>query len=96
MRIVYQDDGIVRRTIHADISRPDEFQTHTQMDIEPLIERNKMLSETMDRNSTNKLLARVPMFIYEQSIHEDWDEDDWKRWLNKPENEPFRVWKGQV
>lgn len=48
------------------------------------------------RKSPNKLLARVPLTVYEKSLHEGWDEADWKKWLNDPDNKHFRVWQGQV
>ena len=36
----------------------------------------------MSHNGVNKLLARIPITIYERSVHEQWDEGDWARWLN--------------
>ena len=48
------------------------------------------------RHGVNKVVARIPITIYERSIHEDWDEGDWKRWLNSTEAAPFRIWGGRV
>ena len=61
------------------------------------IENNKIVREQHPRRGTNKLLARaVPMTVYERSIVENWDDDDWKRWLNDPDNAAFRIWPGRV
>ena len=43
------------------------------------VERDR---EIMSHNGVNKLLARIPIEIYERSVHEQWSEDDWARWLN--------------
>ena len=85
--------GTVRRTLHVDESGftqetellyPDDFG-----------QRNRELGETQQGDM--KLVARgVPLFVYEQSEREGWDEKDWARWLNDPDNALFRVWPGRV
>jgi hypothetical protein len=93
----YRDDGGVRRTSIWDDERPSELTVHTEVDMTQTIENNKIVRELHPRRGTNKLLARgVPMTVMERSIHENWDDDDWKRWLNDPENAAFRIWKGRV
>lgn len=90
----YQRRGGVTRTMHVDSA--DEFTVQTTVPLDEIlagIERDRELHPT---TGANKLLARVPMHIYEKSLLEKWDEDDWKRWLNDSDNEPFRVWKGRV
>jgi hypothetical protein len=69
---------------------------NTEVDCTQLVENNRALAESHPQRSTNKLVARVPLTIYERSVHENWDEDDWKRWLNDPDNAAFRVWPGRV
>jgi hypothetical protein len=66
------------------------------VDVEQIIETNKALSEAHPARSTNKLVARAPLTVYEQSIRENWDEEQWRRWLNDPDNAAFRVWKGRL
>jgi hypothetical protein len=61
-----------------------------------IIEKAKALGENHKDGSVNKHLATVPISVYEQSVHEQWDEADWKKWLNDPDNACFRVWKGRV
>lgn len=79
-----------------DEGNPFQFHVDTQVDVDRLIDNNRQLAEEHKPFSTNKLLARVPLTVYEQSVHENWDEDDWKKWLNNPDNAVFRVWKGKV
>jgi hypothetical protein len=93
---VYEDANGVRRTLIADDERPDQFTVKTEQDIEPLLESVARDRETMAHNGVNKLAARIPVSIYERSVHEEWSEADWKRWLNSSEAAPFRIWKGRL
>lgn len=93
---VYHNQDGVRRTIIADSTEPDKFCVHTQVDMTQAIDNIKIARELQPVKSINKLVARVPMTIYEKSIVEQWDEGDWKKWLNDPDNAAFRVWQGQV
>lgn len=93
---VYEDANGVRRTLIADDERPDQFTVHTEQDIEPVLESVARDRELMTHNGVNKLAARIPVSIYERSIHEEWSEETWKRWLNSAEAEPFRIWKGNL
>jgi hypothetical protein len=92
---VYANANGVRRTLIIDDERPG-FVVNTQQDVEPVlasVERDRAL---MAHDGVNKLLARIPVSIFERSVHEQWDEGDWKKWLNSSEAAPFRVWQGQV
>lgn len=93
---VYEDRNGVRRTLIADDERPDQFTVKTEQDIEPVLESVARDRELMSHNGVNKLAARVPVEIYERSIHEEWSEGDWKRWLNSSDAAPFRIWKGRL
>ena len=93
---VYVDGDGVRRTLYWRDDEPDSFGVNTEVDVEQLVKHNAELQELHPRRSTNKLVARVPLTIYEQSVHENWDEDRWKRWLNDPDNAAFRIWPGRV
>lgn len=94
--MVYHDQDGVRRTLLWDNDHPNQFHTKTEIDIEQLIDNNQILQDTYKQGKDNKLLARIPMTIYEQSIHEEWTEEQWARWLNDPQNKPFRIWQGRV
>lgn len=93
-KFVYQrHDGIERTMVPFD---KDSFGVHTSIQADEIVDSCKRDAELHDPRAVNKLLARVPLTIYEQSIREQWDEDDWKKWLNDPDNKAFRVWWGYV
>jgi len=93
-RVYHNADG-VRRTLIVDDERPG-FIVNTEQDIEPVLDSVERDRAIMRHDGVNKLLARIPVSIFERSVHEQWDEGDWKRWLNSSEAAPFRIWKGKV
>jgi hypothetical protein len=84
------------RTLLTDWEQPNKVVVETQLDLPFLEANNNALADEQPTNATNKLVARVPMTVYEKSIHENWDDDDWARYLNSADARPFRVWKGRV
>lgn len=95
-RFTYRDSDGIRRDMITDEERPGEFKVYTEVQMDEIlrgIERDRDLQPV---RATNRLLARVSMTVMEQSIHEQWDEGDWKKWLNDPQNAPFRIWPGRV
>ena len=96
-RVIYRDAGGVRRTMIWEDDKPLDITVHTEANMDTTIEMNKIVRETHPRRSTNKLLARgVPLTVAEQAFREQWDDNDWKRWLNDPDNAAFRIWPGRV
>lgn len=95
-KTVYVNNDGIRRTMISDDDRPGQITVFTEADMTSLVDNNKALAELHPTRATNKLLARIPMTVYEKSILEDWGEDDWKKWLNDPDNRAFRVWGGAV
>jgi len=93
---VYHNAHGVRRTLIADDERPDRFVVRTQQDVEPVLASVERDRAIMAHDGVNKLLARIPVSIFERSVHEQWDDGDWKKWLNSSEAAPFRVWPGRV
>jgi hypothetical protein len=93
---IYRDRDGVRRTMLWDDEDPDQVTVHTQQDVEPVLDSVERDRAMMAHNGVNKLLARIPVSIFERSVHEQWDEGDWKRWLNSSEAAPFRIWRGAV
>ena len=94
---VYRDDGAVKRTMIWEDDVPDLVHVLTTQDLTQAVENNKILRELHPRRSTNKLLARgVPVSVAEKAMREQWDERDWARWLDDPDNASFRVWPGRV
>lgn len=87
--------GAIQRSILTDWERPYTFAQKTEVVLpDAFFSRNKALAE--EQTGPTKLLARVPMTVYEQSERELWDDADWARWLNDPDNAAFRVWRGVV
>lgn len=43
-------------------------------------------------------VAEIPQVIWEKAVQEGWhhDQEEWRKWLNKPENKVFRTWKGKL
>ena len=93
---LYRDADGIRRTAIWDDEDPDQFTVHTQQDVEPILDSVERDRAVMSHDGVNKLLARIPITIYERSVHEDWDEGDWARWLNSSEAAPYRIWQGRV
>jgi hypothetical protein len=94
---VYRNSDGVRRTSIVDEETPHKLTVFTEVDMTQAIENNKIARELHPRRSMNKLLARsVPMTVVEKSIHEQWDDNDWKKWLNDPDNAAYRIWPGRV
>ena len=95
--MIYRDSGGVRRTMIWDDGKPLDLTVHTEQLLDATIDVNHEMRELHPRRSTNKLIARgVPITVAEQAMREDWDEKDWAKWLNDPDNAAFRVWRGRV
>ena len=96
-KLVYQNDGSRKRTMYWDDEDPEKVHVYTEQDLTQCLENNKIMRELHPRHSTNKLVARgVPITVYEKSILEGWDEQDWAKWLDDPDNAAFRIWQGRV
>lgn len=95
-KYVYSNRDGVKRTSIVDSEDPYKLRVFTEVEMDSVLESVKRDRDNIRPGSTNKLVARVPMTIMEQSIHEQWDEADWKKWLNDPDNAAFRVWQGRV
>ena len=95
-RTIYRDADGVRRTLVTDDERPEDFAVHTEQVLDEILDSIERDRSTMSHDGVNKLLARIPIPIYERAVHEQWDDADWTRWLNSAEAAPFRIWQGRV
>jgi hypothetical protein len=95
-RTTYQERDGVRRTLVTDDERPEDFAVHTEQVLDEILDSIERDRETMAHTGVNRLLARIPIPVYERAVHERWDDGDWARWLNSFEAAPFRIWKGRV
>lgn len=92
----HSQDGVTRTVVHDDADPRGKFRVFTEMQMDGVLASIERDRDNIRPGSLNKLVARVPMTVYEQSIHEGWDEDKWKSWLNDPDNKAFRIWPGRV
>lgn len=92
----YKRDGVTR-TMLFDDDEPGKFVQHTEVQMDDILKSIDGLRDVgWDPRSANRLVARVPLTIYEQSLREQWGDDDWKKYLNSNECKPFRIWPGRV
>lgn len=97
-KVMYRNRDGVRRWSYTDDDKPGKIGVYTEVDMDRVLESIKEAQE-YEASRTRPLhrhLARIPMTVYERSIHEGWDEAKWKQWLNDPANDAFRVWRGRV
>jgi hypothetical protein len=89
--------GDAKRTMVWEDDAPEEVHVYTEQDMTQTIEMNKVMRERQDPKSTHRLIARgVPITVAEKAIREQWDEKDWAKWLNDPDNAAFRIYRGWV
>lgn len=89
--------GDILKTIHSDNSDPDRLVFVSEQDLEATFKSVQMRREApMDPDM--KPVAEIPGVIVEQMMRDgSWnDPDAIKKWLNDPQNECFRIWKGRV
>ena len=95
-RTTYRNRDGVRRTLITDDERPEDFTVHTEQVLDEILASVERDREIMSHNGVNKLLARIPIEVYERIVHQQWSEGDWARYLNSAEAAPFRIWRGHV
>ena len=93
-RRIYRDSDGLRRTIIFDDEDPSKFVVQTEQVLDEVLASVERDRETMG-HGVNKLLARLPIEVYERAVHENWGEDDWARYLNSSEAAQFRIWRGR-
>ncbi len=94
----YQRNQYVRNVIHADTSDPDKFTVQTTEELDQLFDYCSAKRDAASGRAPEGMVhvAEVPLSIAETAEMEGWDEKDWRRWLNNPDNAMFRTWKGRV
>lgn len=89
--------GNTHQVVHHDVARPDDLIIETVEDVEPIIQRAKMLSEMSPKfGETFRHVAIAPDFVCAKALRERWSNEDWDKWLNDGANKPFRTWQGSV
>ena len=82
---------------HEFATEDDKVVYHTTQDVQPVLEHVKQLSYNKPGKDLRHV-AEVPMVIYQQMIRDGSinDKKALKKWLNDPDNRPFRTWKGRI
>jgi hypothetical protein len=88
----------VKRTVITDDSEPLKFHVLHEQDVEPVLDSIHRDRELLPNTGHNKLAARIPTVIYEElqraGIADD--PDLFKAWLNGPEAQPWRIYRGRL
>ena len=95
-RFTYMDGCGMRRTLVWDEAAPDWFGVFAEADMTNLARLNREQAEHESARHMTTTLARVPFTVWEKAYHENWDQKDWDKFLNDPENRDFRVWGGRL
>lgn len=97
-KVLYRNSEGIRRWSVTDDDKPGKLGVYTEVDTDSILAEVREAREADAARSRpiNRHLAVVPMTVYEQSIHENWDDAKWRRWLNDPDNASLRVWGGRV
>jgi hypothetical protein len=96
IRTILDARGDVLKTVVSDAS-DDRLMFVTQQDLEPTFRSVAAMRERpMDKDM--KPVAEIPAAIVEQMMRDgSWnDPAAIRRWVNDPQNECFRIWKGRV
>lgn len=88
--------GIVNEVV-SDPHEPGRMTFATTQDVSSVIDLAKQLSE-LPHDSEMRPVAEIPMVIVEGLMQSGawYDPAAMRRWLNDPQNECFRVWRGRL
>ena len=95
-KTVYQNANGVRRTLISDDDSSDILRVLTEQNLDEVLAGIERDREIMPHDGVNTLVARLPVEVFERAVQQQWDESDWRRYLNSSEAAPFRIWRGQV
>jgi hypothetical protein len=95
-RFTYMDGGGIRRTLVWDEVDPSWFGVFAEADMTNLARVNREQAEHESARHATTTIARVPFTVWEKAHHEGWDQKDWDKFLNDPENRDYRVWGGRL
>ena len=89
-------NGVERTLILDDAS--SVFHVHHRQDVEPILDSIARDREIMPNTGPNKLAARIPTVIYEELQRAGITEDEslFKAWLNSPDADPWRIYRGRL
>lgn len=90
-------EGGIRKTIVSDETDPDRLVFVSEQDLDATLKSVAFKREQKISNDF-KPVAEIPGVIVEQMMRDGrWnDPDAIKQWLNDPQNDCFRIWRGKV
>jgi len=94
--ILSTDGGILKTVVTEDLD-PDRIVFKSEQDLESTF-RSVAAKREQPMSSDFKPVAEIPGVIVEQMMRDgSWnDPEAIKRWLNDPQNDCFRIWRGRV
>jgi hypothetical protein len=100
-RVLHHDPLVGITEIFHGSEDGESFTIETVQDVEPLLDLNKADLNNVtnsDRFGDGKIVARIPMVIYDQWLREGiaHDETALKAKLNDPDNRFMRIWPGHL
>ena len=94
-----QPDAGIKRWFVYDHDN-DTFKIVTEQDTTGLLERSQTNYNRLRERSPWKgdfhHVGVIPMTVLEQAMREGWTEEDYKKWVNDPDNRKFRSRPGRV
>lgn len=95
-KTIYKDSFGIRRTlITEDDHNRFSLRVQTQQQIDGILDHAAAFRDVPQPGAFKKV-AVCPIEVYERSLLEGWDDADWTRWLNDPDNALLRTWPGKV
>ena len=97
-RYILNHHGQVASEVLIEPTDPEgDFHIRTCQDIEPTLEYAKVKRDIgIDPKSFMRPVAEMPLTEYHRALQEGWGPEDFRKWCNKSENRPFRIWEGDV
>ena len=90
-------DELLNIIIRSFAGEDDKIVYHKKQNVQPVVEHCKNLSEQQPGKEFRHV-AEIPMVIYQRMVRDGSinDKQALKKWLNDPDNQAFRTWKGKV
>lgn len=96
-KLLLNSFGGLHEVAYFDEERPNDLLIKTFQDMDPLVEKAKVLSDQPPGKDLRHV-AVIPMTVLDQAMREGWlnDKKAWKKWANDGANRGFRTWAGRV
>lgn len=95
---VIDDHAGVRTTVNTE-DGDGKFHVHKKQNIQPILDHVKSQRNIpIDRTNPGRHVAEIPLVLAAKLMRDGIlnDKKALAKWLDKPENKPFRVWEGRL